>query len=70
MNKLFSFIGKLPSFITTTGAGVVIGNAVLGYASGQMPGREALYQGAVGVIGLGLRKAIFKGQVQNAGSGQ
>lgn len=70
MNKLLSFIGKLPSFVTTTGAGVVIGNAALGYVSGQMSGREALYQGGVGVIGLGLRKAIFKGQVQNAGSGQ
>lgn len=61
--KILDFlVKKVPSFITATGAGVVIGNAATGYLTGQVSGREALYQGGLGVIAIGLRRALAKGQ--------
>lgn len=61
MHKLTNFfINKLPGWITVSGAGAVIANAGIGYAQGQTPGREALFQGIMGVIAIGLRRALAR----------
>ncbi len=59
-NLLSRIFMRLPSFITATGAGAVILNAASGYLTGEMGGREALYQGSMGVIGIGIRRALSK----------
>lgn len=60
MNIKDFFVNKLPGVVTNTGAGLVIINALTGFLAGSIGGREALYQGAMGVIGIGLRRALSK----------
>lgn len=50
----------LPGWITTSGAAAIIINAVQAYFSGTMGGQEALFQAGIGVIGIGLRRAIAR----------
>lgn len=59
MSKLKDFfLHKLPGIVTTTGAGVVLGNAAMSYLSGSMTSQEAIYQAGMGIIGIGVRRAI------------
>lgn len=47
-------------WLTVTGAATVICNAATGYLTGTMSGKEALFQGGLGVVALGLRRAIAR----------
>lgn len=58
--SLLDKLKKVPAFITATGAGAVIGNSIQGYATGQTSAKDAIFQGGLGLIGLGLRWAIYK----------
>lgn len=53
-------INILPGWITTTGAATIIVNAIQAYFTGAMSGQEALFQAGIGIIGIGLRRAIAR----------
>jgi hypothetical protein len=53
-------INVLPGWVTTTGAGAVLAASVEGYVSGRLTVGGALFQGGLGVIAIGLRRAISR----------
>ena len=57
LDKILSF---LPGWVTTSGAGLVIANAATGWWNHTMEPKEAIFQLAIGLIGIGLRRAIAR----------
>jgi len=53
-------VNTVPGFVTTTGAGIMIANAINGIAKGDMQWKEALFQIAIGIVAVGLRRAIAR----------
>jgi hypothetical protein len=55
-----TLLNTAPGLLTAAGSSVVIGNAINGIANGSIDPKTAAFQIGLGVIAIGIRRAIAR----------